>query len=326
MEKTSYLVSGAHTPSTSLIQLKEACLSEPSRAKSLAAIIDEAEQAVIKVFGTKFLDMLYSKSPDVFKLTENEQPRTVFEGFLLYQLFCESLKRQGDITVSELAGHSIGYIGALVNANALTIKEGLKFSALTASSMIDTHKTGKLVIVLGMEEGKVQDLIGKINDSDVSSCPFLQIANYNSPTVLGVSGPQTLIDDLQSRLSGAVEVITIADYPYHNTELMLPAAKTVAKGIVNISFQNPSVPVRSYVSGKLLYSASEIAEEFLDTMTSPVNGHVNWARQYNRSVVSCAIEEGVTSFLVTNRHHYRWIKNYDPAIPITMVNLPINNG
>lgn len=108
---------------------------------------------------------------------------------------------QPELTVNAWAGHSIGEYAALVDAGVLSFQDALLLVEARARYMTEAGriaekdgKPGGIGVVLGMDLADVEPLARAHNSS---------IANYNSPSQIGVSGAQNDLKGLKDAVEEA---------------------------------------------------------------------------------------------------------------------------
>ena len=183
-----------------------------------------------------------------------------------------------------VAGHSLGEFSALVAAGALGWEDALRLVSERAQAMQEACElqSGTMAAVLGMEDMKVADICGKIDDVVVA-------ANYNCPGQVVISGSLIGVDQACKALkeAGAKRALKLPVGGAFHSPLMQPAAERLEKAILATTFHSPSCPVYQNVSAKGETDKALLQKQLLEQLTSPVR----WTQS-----VQQMIADGATAF------------------------------
>ena len=183
-----------------------------------------------------------------------------------------------------VAGHSLGEFSALVAAGALGWEDALRLVSERAQAMQEACElqSGTMAAVLGMEDMKVADICGKIDDVVVA-------ANYNCPGQVVISGSLIGVDQACKALkeAGAKRALKLPVGGAFHSPLMQPAAERLEKAILATTFHSPSCPVYQNVSAKGETDKALLQKQLLEQLTSPVR----WTQS-----VQQMIADGPTAF------------------------------
>lgn len=181
-------------------------------------------------------------------------------------IFCASLAGwhalggpQGDF----MAGHSLGELGALVAAGALSERDGLELVALRGRLMHEAGKRGGdggMVAVLGPDAAE--------RAPEIALAHRLVIANDNSPQQVVLSGSS-------AELPGAVEhakelglrAMELDVTGAFHSPMMSSAVPEFAAALARTEFTPPRVPVISAVTAR---EFEDPRRELVDALTMPV--------------------------------------------------------
>jgi [acyl-carrier-protein] S-malonyltransferase len=113
-----------------------------------------------------------------------------------------------------------------------------------------------MAAVLGSEINDIEQLIKELKLSTV------EISNDNCPGQIVVSGKKTEVDEcvagIKQNLSKKSILLPVSA-PFH-CQLMKPAAEEIKDLIINLSMQNPLIPIVSNVTAEAVTQAEEIKQ------------------------------------------------------------------
>src|SRR5665648_588734 len=157
--------------------------------------------------------------------TINAQPAVLTISIILYKLL-----QKNNINPSIVAGHSLGEYSALVAASSIEFKDAIKLVRKRGQYMQTATPlgTGSMAAIISLKKDKIEELIKKI-----SKFGTIEIANYNSPYQIVVSGKSEVIDQLLILGEEEEEVNVVllkVSAPFHSS-LMRRAKKNLASYI-----------------------------------------------------------------------------------------------
>ncbi len=183
----------------------------------------------------------------------------------------ELLKQSEPDTVASCAGAaglSLGEFTALTFAGVLSFREGLRLVQRRGEAMQAASEAspGGMLSVLGMEQGKVEELVGQARAEEV-----LRVANFLCPGNYAVSGHRTACD----RLAALVEaeggkVIRLAVAGAFHTVLMKSAEEAMAAVFGSVRMEAPRLPVWSNVTARPHGEPAEVRALLARQMVEPV--------------------------------------------------------
>lgn len=240
----------------------------PGQGSQKVGMVDQLTNEQKQYFTEASSDLGY----DLFKLCQiGPQEKLSLTQFAQPALLVTSIALFSGLTtnhnLSYFLGHSLGEITALVAADAISFSDGVKIVAKRGELMADCDIAGGMVAIIGLDQEKVEeicadlDIVGKIN-----------LANYNSPSQMVISGEKVALDKAseQAISAGARRVIPLSvSGPFHS-ELMGPASKQFAEYLDQFTFQAPKIPVISNIDSRLITSAAEIKQELVGQLTKSV--------------------------------------------------------
>ena len=184
-----------------------------------------------------------------------------------------------------VAGHSLGEYSALAASKVFTFEDGLKLvrnrGIIMSDAVADTE--GTMAAVIGLQEDKMLDICKQLTG-------ICEIANYNSPGQLVISGEKAAIKEACSLAeeTGAKKVVELhVSGPFHSS-LMEKAAAEFAPYIKETPFNKPVYPLLDNVSADFV----EDTEEIKDLLIKQVSASVRWLESIN-----LMISNGVDAFI-----------------------------
>jgi [acyl-carrier-protein] S-malonyltransferase len=166
-----------------------------------------------------------------------------------------------------VAGHSLGEISALVANECLTFEDGLLLVNKRAKAMQKAclENPSTMAAILGLEDSIVENICSQIEGIVVP-------ANYNCPGQLVISGELSAIERAIEKLTenGARRALKLPVGGAFHSPLMESAKKELENAIDNTTFHNPICPIYQNVSGHSFVNPSEIKQNLIDQLTSPV--------------------------------------------------------
>jgi len=120
--------------------------------------------------------------------TTNAQPAILAISIILYKLLQKNCINPGIV-----AGHSLGEYSALVAASSIEFKEAIKLVIKRGQYMQTATPlgTGSMAAIISFKKDKMEELVKK-----VSKFGTIEVANYNSPYQVVVSGKSDVINKL----------------------------------------------------------------------------------------------------------------------------------
>jgi len=217
--------------------------------------------------------------------TINAQPAILTMSIILYKLL-----QKNNINPDIVAGHSLGEYSALVAASSIEFKDAIRLVRKRGQYMQTATPlgTGSMAAMISLKREKIEKLIEK-----VSKFGIIEIANYNSPYQIVVSGETEVIKKLLI-LGEREEEINIVPLkvsaPFHSS-LMIKAEENLASYIENINIQNPKIPVICNVTADYVKTKEEIKNALIEQVTHPIKW-VDIIKRINSEGISCFIEVG----------------------------------
>ena len=224
------------------------------------AVFDEADASLNR----KLSRLCFEGPAEALKQTENTQLAILTCSVAVLRV----LNEQG-IVPKAVAGHSLGEYSALVAANVLTFSDALKLVEYRAQVMAEASQQQDctMAAILGLDEAILQDLC-----EAASSAGVVQIANYNCPGQLIVSGDTAAIERVMdsAKDAGARRCLQLEVSGAFHSDLMAPAQEQLQTVINDFQFNDPSIQVAANVTGDFVQTADEVRRLLIAQVTSAV--------------------------------------------------------
>ena len=217
--------------------------------------------------------------------TVNAQPAMLTVSIILYKLL-----QKNNINPDIVAGHSLGEYSALVAASSIEFKEAVRLVRKRGQYMQSATPlgTGSMAAIISLQKDKIEELIKK-----VSKFGTIEIANYNSPYQIVVSGKSEVIEKLLI-LGEEEEEINIVPLkvsaPFHSS-LMRKAKDNLASYMENINIQDPQIPLICNVTADYVKTKEEVKDALIEQVTHPIRW-VEIIKRINSEEINYFIEVG----------------------------------
>lgn len=190
--------------------------------------------------------------------------------------------QSGESLPSAVAGHSLGEYAALYAAGAFDFATGLRLVAKRGLLMAKAQGGG-MAAILGFTADQIASVLARPEFAGI------EIANYNSPSQVVISGP---IEGLQAAIqtleeSGAQRCVQLPVSSAFHSQAQQPVAATFRRFIDPIDFQALRIPVIANVTARP-YPTGEIHDMLARQISSPVR----WSES-----VQYLLTEGATDFV-----------------------------
>ena len=191
------------------------------------------------------------------------------------------------------AGLSLGEYSALYSAGVFEEKQVIDLVAYRGQSMEEavTGRDVGMIAVMSLDRESIKKACQQAHEEfKDSECNVAEVANYNTPVQVTVSGDTPVITRAGEIMTemGAKRIVPVAvSGPFH-TSLMKPAGDKLAERFRNESFGDMSFPVIFNSTGKELEAGKTIPEMLEIQVQSSV---------YFEDTIRYMIEQGVDTFV-----------------------------
>jgi [acyl-carrier-protein] S-malonyltransferase len=209
--------------------------------------------------------LCFESSEEELTLTFNAQPAIFTVSMAVLKVLEKNGFKETPIVV---AGHSLGEFSAACAAKVFSIHDGAFLVRKRGEFMQEAVPAGVggMTAVIGLPAEKVEEVLKSVNSG------FVQVANFNSPEQVVISGEIKGLTEAEEKLkeAGAKRIIRLAvSAPFHS-ELMKPAAEKLRELMEEISFSAAAIPIVNNVDVKCLKEVNEIKDSFYRQMYSSV--------------------------------------------------------
>src|SRR5262249_2405352 len=201
------------------------------------AVFDQADA----ILGFALSHLCFEGPEDVLTATENAQPALLTVSAALLAVLAErhgdtETRRQTDdrllsrspglpVSLSFVAGPSLGEYSALLAAGALDFTTALRLVGKTGELVAET-RGGGLAAIIGLDEAPLEQICREVSAEGA----VVVIANYNSPGQLVISGAGAAIERAcaLAKQRGAKRVLPLKVSAAFHSPLMREAAEGLA--------------------------------------------------------------------------------------------------
>lgn len=172
-------------------------------------------------------------------------------------------RRKGDFQADYFMGHSLGEYNALLAAGAFDFVTGLKL-VQKRGELMGAASGGGMAAVLGLKSARIEQILGGAGFHDID------LANYNTPTQLVISGPVESVAGavkiLEQENARCVQLNVSAAF---HSRYMRRAQNEFREFIETFSFRRPEIPVIANSTARP-YQGDDIARTLCEQIASPV--------------------------------------------------------
>lgn len=233
-----------------------------------------------KVLGKSITKMCFEGPEEDLKQTVNTQPSIVTMSISALEAF----KSQLDITPFATAGHSLGEYCAMYAAGVMDLETTL-ISIQKRADLMSQTKGGAMAAILNAPENSLEKAL-----EEASSVGYVDVANYNSPAQVVITGDETAVAKAGELLSaaGAKRIVPLAVSGAFHSKFMENAGKEFSSFAANLNLNNSSIPVYTNVDAE----ATILGAEFKNKMPRQIYSSVHWTQTIQKM-----ISEGVDTFI-----------------------------
>ncbi len=194
--------------------------------------------------------------------TRIAQPAILTVEFIIFNL----LKEEGFLP-SWVAGHSLGEYVALIASGTIKFSDALLLVRKRAEHMAAVSVNGGMAAILNIPVTQLEGMIKELQSDGI-----IELANYNSPAQIVVSGEKKLVDSLviQINQTGKGKAIPLEVQGAFHSSLMKPAAKEFRMDLKRTSFLPIEIPIISNVTAEEVLSPEMLPELLEKQIYSPV--------------------------------------------------------
>lgn len=238
-------------------------------------IFDKASE----ILGFSMTELCFEKN-DRLDITEYTQPAMVTASIAMMKVFME---RTG-ITPSVTAGLSLGEYPAMAAAGVMSEEDAIRTVRQRGILMQEAVPAGlgAMSAVLAMDAEKIEEVIAPIDG--------VQIANYNCPGQIVISGKKEAVAEAAERLkeAGAKRVLPLnVSGPFHSA-MLAEAGRKLGEVLKEVEVHTPAIPYAANVTGDYVTDASMVKP----LLEQQVYSSVRWEQSIRRMLA-----DGVDTFI-----------------------------
>lgn len=233
-----------------------------------------------KVLDKNITSLCFEGPEDSLKQTVNTQPSIVATSIAALEAF----KSQLNIIPSYTAGHSLGEYCAMYCSGVMNLETTLKAIQKRADLMGQT-KGGAMAAILNAPDGSLEKAL-----EEASSVGYVDVANYNSPAQVVITGDENAVTKAGELLSaaGARRVVPLPVSGAFHSKFMENAGNEFASFISEVELNNASIPVITNVDAE----AAILNSDFKNKMPRQIYSSVHWTQTIEKMIA-----EGVDTFI-----------------------------
>jgi [acyl-carrier-protein] S-malonyltransferase len=172
------------------------------------------------------------------------------------------------------AGHSFGEFCSLTASGALSFEDALRVVDERGKAMqfAAEQAPGGMSAVLGMDAARIRTIVDAVKSERGGR---LQLANFNSPSQLVISGDLAAVQAAGDALleGGAKRVVPLNVSGAWHSELMQPAIERFATAVNAARFRTPAFDVVSNVDAQPYRDTEQIKRNLIRSITDEVRWH-----------------------------------------------------
>ena len=248
-------------------------------------VFEQADEAL----GFRLSQLCFDGPADELQDTINAQPAILTVSHAALEALRERWQQVGGaVAPSAVAGHSLGEYSALVSAGALDFGDAVRL----------VRERGRLMQEAGRERpGGMAAVIGLSSETLAKVCTLASVdgeivvvANDNGPGQTVISGELRALERAMelATLHGAKKVVRLGISIASHSPLMERAGQQLTEVARRMSFDEPTTPVVSNLTGRFVTSVDEIRRNVGQQVVRPV--------QWTGSVYEM-VDAGVGTFL-----------------------------
>lgn len=217
-----------------------------------------------EILGFELSEICFNGPQETLNKTDICQPALLTTSIALLRAF-----KKPDAEVVAMTGLSLGEYTALVACGVLSFEDGLRIVRQRGHFMqeaCDSVKSG-MASVIGMERSKIEAIVAEVAKDGV-----VNVANYNSPDQIVISGEETALKKAIELLTkaGARRVIPLKVAGAYHSSIMKRAEEKLLPVLENAKFSDASIPFMSNSHRRLMSSGAEIKGVMKTQISSPV--------------------------------------------------------
>lgn len=194
--------------------------------------------------------------------TQYTQPAVYVVSCLQYLQLLQDGREKPDY----LAGHSLGEYCALFAAGAFDFAKGLEL--VKERSLLMSQQRGGAMAAVMTRDDSAEQVVEEV--CAMHRLSTIDVANYNSPKQIVVSGLKQDIENAEDHFdaAGASYYILPVSGAFHS-RYMVPVAKEFGSVLQHVNFSTLNIPVIANIDGQI-YESESIRENLTAQLHQPV--------------------------------------------------------
>lgn len=238
-------------------------------------IFDKASE----ILGFSVPELCFEKN-EKLDLTEYTQPAMVTASIAMTRVLVERTGIKPAVT----AGLSLGEYAAMAAAGVMSAEDAIRTVRQRGILMQEAVPAGlgAMAAVLAMDAAKIEEVIAPIDG--------VQIANYNCPGQIVISGRKEAVDEAAARLkeAGAKRVLPLnVSGPFHS-QMLTGAGEKLGQILETVEIHNPEIPYVANVTADYVTDGALVK----GLLERQVSSSVRWEQSIRRM-----LEDGVDTFI-----------------------------
>lgn len=235
-----------------------------ARSRAARELFDRATA----ILGYDLFQLQQRGPQEKLRETEFSQPAIFTTNVALYAAVGATLKPVVG------AGHSFAEFCSLVASGSLTFDEALRIVDERGKAMQYAAQMarGGMSAILGLEAGEIRQIV---EQTRAQSGGRLQLANFNSPTQIVISGDVAAVQVAGDVMlaAGAKRVVPLNVSGAWHSELMQPAVERFAAAVESGAFAVPNFDVISNVDARVYRDTASIKSNLVESIVHEVRWH-----------------------------------------------------
>lgn len=221
-------------------------------------VFEKADQTL----GFSISRLCFEGPAEEVQLTPNTQPAILTTSIAIWVLL-----RASGVKPDYVAGHSLGEYSALVAAESLSFEHAVSLVRKRGQYMQEAVPVGEgsMAAIIALERPKVEKICQQVGEG-------VQLANYNSPVQIVISGTREGVDkavELSLQAGAKRATLLPVSAPFHS-KLMLPAQEKLKVHIERTMFHPLLIPLVTNVDARVIHTPQEAKDSLIRQVTSPV--------------------------------------------------------
>ena len=238
-------------------------------------VFDKASE----ILGFSMTELCFEKN-DRLDITEYTQPAMVTASIAMMKVFMERAGIRPDVT----AGLSLGEYSAMAAAGVMSTEDAIRTVRQRGILMQEAVPAGigAMSAVLAMDAEKIEEVIAPIDG--------VQIANYNCPGQIVISGRKEAVEAAAERLkeAGAKRVLPLnVSGPFHSC-LLNEAGRKLGEVLEQVTVHTPVIPYAANVTADYVTEAEAVKP----LLVKQVSSSVRWEQSIRRMLA-----DGIDTFI-----------------------------